>query len=138
MVHGKEKIAKILSRMKAQDSRKILDTIQVKNSELADEIRDMMFSFEDIIELSEKDMQLLHKQIDSKDLLLSMKGADDEIKEKLLNGISSNKKSILLEDLEMMGKVKLSDVQDARQRIMDIVREMIEAGKISLDDEWVE
>lgn len=138
MSFGKEKVAEILSHMKTDESKKILDTIQTENSELADEIRQMMFTFENILELCEKDMQQLHKRIDSKDLLLAMKGASDEIKEKLLSGISSNKKSMLIDDLEVMGKVKLSDVEESRQRIMDTVREMIEAGDISLDDEWVE
>ncbi|WP_373069706.1 FliG C-terminal domain-containing protein [Sulfurimonas sp.] len=138
MIFGKEKIAKILSRMKTQDSKKILDTISTKNIQLSNEIRELMFTFEDIMDLTTKDMQLLHKKIDTNDLLLAMKGLSDELKEKLLSGISSNKKTLLLEDFELMGKVKLSDVESSRQKIMDVIREMIETGEISLDDEWIE
>lgn len=138
MIFGKEKIAKILSRMKTKDSKKILESITSKNSQLADEIRELMFTFEDIINFTTQDMQLLHKNIDTNDLLLAMKGVSDELKEKLLSGISSNKKNILTEELELLGKVKISDVEAARQRIMEIIREKIEKGEISLDDEWVE
>ena len=135
---GKEKIAKILSRMKTQDSKKILETIATKDTQVASDIKELMFTFEDILEFTTKDMQLMHNKIDSADLLLAMKGVNEELKEKLLSGMSSRKKTILSGELELMGKVKLSDVEAARQRIMDIVREMLERGEVSLDDEWVE
>lgn len=135
---GKEKIAKILSNMKTKDSKQILGSISEKDTQLADEIRDLMITFEDIMELTEKEMQLLHKKIDSNDLLLAVKGASDELRDKLFSGLSERKKTILSEELELIGKVKLSDVEEARLRIVDVVREMIERGEISLDDEWVE
>lgn len=135
---GKEKIAKILSRMSSQDSKKILEYIASKNTQLSSEVRELMFTFEDILELTSKDMELLHKKIDTNDLLLSLKGTSDELKDKLFSGISTKKKMILTEEFELMGKVKKSDVEQARQRIMDTVREMMERGEISLDDEWVE
>jgi flagellar motor switch protein FliG len=138
MIHGKEKVAKILSRMNTQDSKKILETIALKNSQLADEIKELMFTFEDILEFTQKDMQLIHKNLDTNDLLLAMKGINDELKEQLLCGISSKKRSNLLEDLELLGKVRKSDVEDARQRILDTIRQMLESGEVSLDDEWVE
>lgn len=124
--------------MSTQDSQKILETIASKNSQLADEIKELMFTFEDILDFTAKDMQLIHKNLDTNDLLLAMKGTSGELKDKLLSGISSKKKSNLLEDLELMGKVKRSEVDDARGRIMDTVRKMLETGEVSLDDEWVE
>jgi flagellar motor switch protein FliG len=138
MMHGKEKIAKILSHMRSKDSKVILSDIASKDDKLADEIEQMMFTFEDILEFSAKDIQLLHKNIDKNDLLLAMKGLSPQLTDKLLSGVSSNKKTTILEDLEQMGKVKLSEVESARLHIMDIIRKMIEAGEISLDDEWIE
>jgi flagellar motor switch protein FliG len=138
VIFGKEKIAKILSRMKTQDSKKILESISTKNIQLSDEIRELMFTFEDIVDFTTKDMELLHKKIDTNDLLLALKGASDQLKEKLFSGISDRKKAILTEEFELMGKVKRSDVEEARQHIMDIVRKMIEDGEVSLDDEWIE
>ena len=137
-MYGKEKIAKILSRMGSKDSKKILEDIASKNAQLSSEVRELMFTFEDILELTSKDMELLHKKIETEDVLLSMKGAGDDLKNKLLSGISNKKKTILSEELELMGKVKKSDVEQARQRIMDTLREMIDRGEISLDDDWVE
>ena len=138
MIFGKEKVAKILSRLKTPDSKRILQTIALKNGKLADEIRELMFTFEDLVALSERDMQLLHAKIDKNDLLLSMKGATHELREHLLSGISTKKKTMLSEELELMGAVKRSDVEVARQRMTEMVRDMIESGEISLDDEWIE
>ncbi|MDX1295865.1 MAG: FliG C-terminal domain-containing protein [Sulfurimonadaceae bacterium] len=138
MIFGKEKIAKILSRLGMPDSGKVLDAIAAHNGQLAEEIRELMFSFEDLSELTERDMLLLHKKIDQNDLLLAMKGAGDELKEKLLTGISSKKRVLLTEEMELMGKVRRSDVEAARRRITDLVYELIERGEISLDDEWIE
>jgi len=138
MIFGKEKIAKILSRMNIKDSKKILESIAVKNNQLADEIEKLMFTFEDIIDLSVKDIQLLHSKIKTDDLLLALKGTNDELREKLFSGVSNNRKTVLTQEFELMGKVKLVDVEKARQKIMDTIREMIELGEISLDDEWVE
>lgn len=138
MIFGKEKVAKILSRLKTPDSKRILQTIALKNGKLADEIRELMFTFEDLVALSERDMQLLHAKIDKNDLLLSMKGATHELREHLLSGISTKKKTMLSEELELMGAVKRSDVEAARQRMTEMVRDMIESGEISLDDEWIE
>jgi flagellar motor switch protein FliG len=138
MIPGKEKIAKILSRLGMPDSGKVLEAIAEQNGQLAEEIRELMFTFEDLSELTERDMLLLHKQIDQNDLLLAMKGTSNELKEKLLTGISAKKRVLLTEELELMGKVKRSDVEAARRRITELVYEMIERGEISLDDEWIE
>ncbi len=138
MISGKEKVAKILSRMNSHDSSTTLDIIASKDAHLAQELKDLMFVFEDVLYLETKDIELLHKKINSDDLLLSMKGMSEDVRDKLLSGVSQKKKSMLLEDLKMMGKVKLSDVEAARQRILDIIRKMIERGEISIDDEWIE
>ena len=138
MILGKNKLAKILSRMGIADAKKILASIKIENGKLADEIRELMFSFEDVLNLSEKEMEEVHQKIDKKDLLLAMKGASEELKEKLLTGMSAKRREMFTEDLELMGKVKRKDVEAAQQRIADVLREMIEKGELSLDDEWVE
>jgi flagellar motor switch protein FliG len=138
MISGKDKIAKILSHMSTQDSKEILESISMKNNQLADEIKELMFTFDDILDLSVNDMQILHKKIQTNDLLLAVKDSSDEIKDKLFSGVSNRKKTIFVEEFELIGKVKRSDIEAARQRIMDTIREMVEQGEISLDDEWVE
>ena len=138
MILGKNKLAKILSRMGIADAKKILASIDTENGKLADEIRELMFSFEDVLNLSEKEMEEVHQKIDKNDLLLAMKGASEELKETLLTGMSAKRREMFREDLELMGKVKRKDVEAAQQRIADVLREMIEKGELSLDDEWVE
>ena len=137
MIHGKDKLAKILTRMDTQDSQQILSSITSQNNQLALGIKQLMFSFDEILQLHDADMQALHKRIQKEDLLLALKGASDEIKNKLFLGVSSRKKAMLIDELEFMGKVKKSDVLQARQRIMQTVYEMVQTGEISLDDEHI-
>ena len=120
------------------DAKKILASIKIENGKLADEIRELMFSFEDVLNISEKEMQEVHQKIDKNDLLLAMKGASEELKEKLLTGMSAKRREMFTEELELMGKVKRKDVEASQQRIVDVLREMIDKGELSLDDEWVE
>ena len=138
MISGKDKIAEILSHMNTQDSKQILESINTKNNQLAGEIKELMFIFDDILDFTINDMQLIHKKIQTNDLLLAAKGSSSELIDKLFSGVSQRKKTMLVEEFELIGQVKRSDVEEARQRIMNTIREMIETGEISLDDEWVE
>ena len=138
MLWGKEKVAKILSRLGTSDAKKILESIAAQDASLADEIRELMFTFEDLPDLGESDMRRLHAKVDPNDLLLALKGSSREMQTKLLSGISAKKRQMINEELELMGRVKRSDVEAARRRLLDVVRKMIDNGELSLDDEWIE
>ncbi len=135
---NKERVAKILSRLAPEDARKVLAYIADRNAGLSATLKELMFGFEDVTMLSEKEMQLLHQRIDSRDLVLALKGLDDAQKETMLRGMSAKRKATILSELELTGKVKAKDVEAARQRIADIAREMIEAGEISPGEAWIE
>lgn len=138
MITGKEKIAKILSRLASKEAKKVLAYIAEKNSRLSAQIEELMFGFEDVTMLSDKEMQLLHQKIDTHDLVLALKGLDESQTEALLRGLSAKRKELVLSELELTGAVKLKEVEAARQRIADAAREMIEKGEITPGEEWIE
>lgn len=138
MIPGKEKIAKILSRLASKEAKKVLAYIAKKNSRLSSDIEELMFEFEDVIMFSQKEMQLLHQKIDTDDLVLALKGLDESQREALLRGLSAKRQAMILSELELTGAVKLKEVEAARQRIADTAREMIEKGEIAPGEEWIE
>ncbi len=129
---GIRKVSEIINRMGRVESKALIDSIAEHNPELASQIRDMMFVFEDIIKLSDSDIQELLKHIDKKDLILALKGASDELKEKFFKNMSSRAAETLKEELEFLGAVKVKDVEKAQKVIVDIVRKLDEEGVISI------
>ena len=138
MFGNKEKLAKILSRFSSQDAAKVLAYIAQRDTPLSETIKKLMFGFGDIEMLSDKEMQRVHEKIDFHDLVLALKGLDDSQKETLLRGISAKRKATVLSELELTGAVKVKEVEAARQRIAQIVRDMIDAGEISPGEAWIE
>ena len=135
---NKERVAKILSRMTPEDAQKVLAYIADRNMPLSQRLKELMFGFEEVTMLSEKEMQLLHRKIDTRDLLLALKGLDESQQGMLLRGISAKRKAMILSELELTGAVKAKDVEAARQRIADVARAMIESGEISPGEAWIE
>lgn len=138
MWDNKERVAKMLSRLAPGDAQKVLAYIADRNMPLSETLKRMMFVFEDVTMLNEKEMQLLHQKIDARDLVLALKGLNESQKEVLLRGLSAKRKELVLSELELTGSVKVSEVKAARQRIADVAREMIESGEISPGEAWIE
>jgi flagellar motor switch protein FliG len=89
-----------------------------------------MFVFEDILKVNDKGIQAVLKEVDNEELCLALKTASDELKEKIFSNMSSRASELIKEDMEYMGPVRLSDVEAAQQRIVDIVRRLEEAGEL--------
>jgi flagellar motor switch protein FliG len=89
-----------------------------------------MFVFEDIMLVNDKGIQAVMKEVDNDELALSLKTASDELKEKIFNNMSERAAQLIREDMEYMGPVRLSDVENAQQKIVDIVRRLEDAGEI--------
>jgi len=92
-----------------------------------------MFLFEDLINLQDKDLQKLLREIDRKDLTLSLKITDDKLKDKIFSNMSERAAELLKEELEYMGMVKLKEVEAAQARIIDVVKSLEESGELSLN-----
>ena len=102
----------------------------MRDSELAEEIKRRMFVFEDIVTLDNRSVQRFLREVDNNDLALALKTASEEVKRVIFSNISKRLQDMLKEDMEFMGPVRLRDVEDAQQKIVNIIRRLEDAGEI--------
>lgn len=129
---GIEVVATMLNQMDRTMESDILEKIEETNPELAEKIKQLMFTFEDLLEIDDKSIQLLLKEVSSEDLSLALKGASDGLKEKMFKNMSERAAKMLREDLEAMGPVRVSDVERSQIKIAMITKKLGEEGKIAL------
>jgi len=129
-VGGVETVAEMLNLCDRTTEKSILEGIEAEDPDLVEEIRRLMFVFEDILLVNDKGIQAVLKEIDNDELCLALKTASDELKEKIFSNMSARASELIREDMEYMGPVRLSDVEAAQQRIVDVVRRLEEAGEI--------
>lgn len=110
--------------------KSIIETMEVQEPILADEIKKKMFVFEDIVLVDDRGLQRLFKEIDQKDLSLALKGVTDEVKEKFYKNMSKRAAEMLKEDMAYMGPVRMRDVDQAQQRIVKLVKKLESKGEI--------
>jgi flagellar motor switch protein FliG len=132
-IGGPQSLAQILNKISISQSKEILDKIEEIDPNTANEVQRLMFLFEDIIHIQDKDLQKLLREIDKKDLSLALKTAEEALKEKIFANMSERAADMLSEEIEFMGKVKLKEVEAAQQRIIEVVKRLEEAGEISLN-----
>ncbi|SNY13240.1 flagellar motor switch protein FliG [Orenia metallireducens] len=130
---GIDTIVDILNLADRATEKKILEDLDEQNPALAEEIRQKMFVFEDIIILTDRDIQILLRQVDTDDLALALKTVSDEVAEKIFNNQSKRAAEMLKEDIEYLGPVRISDVEEAQQRIVGQIRKLEEAGEIIIN-----
>ena len=129
-VGGVEPVAEILNAMDKASETRILSTIEESNPDLAEKIRELMFTFEDLTLIDSKQMQTVLKDVDKADLAMVPKTASDAVKELILSPVSTRAAEMLNDDLENMGPVKIADVENAQQKIIKIVKKLEEEGKL--------
>lgn len=127
---GVDTVVEILNSADRGTEKLILEDLEKEDAELADEIRQRMFIFEDVITLDDASIQRVVREVDSKDLAKALKGASEEVKERIYRNISKRAAEMLREDLDFMGPVRLREVEEAQQRIVGIIRRLDEAGEI--------
>jgi flagellar motor switch protein FliG len=127
---GVKLVVEILNRVDRGTEKTILESLEVQDPELAEEIKKLMFVFEDLVTLDDRSIQRVLREVESHDLALGLKGASDEVANKLFNNMSKRASEMLKEDIEFMGPVRLRDVEEAQQRIVNIVRKLEETGEI--------
>jgi flagellar motor switch protein FliG len=129
-VGGVEPVAEILNSVDKATETRILSSIEETNPELAEQIRELMFTFEDMALIDAKQMQLVMKDVDQADMVLALKTASDAVKELIFGSMSSRAAEMVREDLENLGPAKLSDVEASQQKIIKVVKKLEEAGTI--------
>ena len=127
---GVQPVAEMLNVMDKNTETSIMSRLEEKDPILAEEIRKLMFVFEDIIKIDDRGIQALLKEVDNQKLLLALKTAPEEVKEKIFKNLSSRAANMLREDLENLGPSKLSDVEGAQQEIVNVARRLESEGKI--------
>ncbi|MDR5658271.1 flagellar motor switch protein FliG [Serpentinicella sp. ANB-PHB4] len=127
---GLESIVDILNAVDRGTEKNIMDTLEIQDAELADEIRKRMFVFEDIINLDSASIQRFIKDVDNNDLTIALKGATEEVSEVIFANMSKRMAEMLKEDMEFMGPVRLRDVEESQQKIVNVIRSLEEAGEI--------
>jgi flagellar motor switch protein FliG len=137
---GVQSLVDIINRADRATERLILEGLEQDNEELADEVRQRMFVFEDIEQLDDRSVQLILRQVDGKDLAIALKGVRAQVKDKITSNMSQRAAANLLEEIELLGPVRLSTVEEAQGSIVRIIRALEESGQLVLTrtaDEFV-
>ncbi len=127
---GIDAVVEVLNGVDRQTEKTILDALEIQDPELAEEIKKRMFVFEDIVTLDNRSIQRVIRDCENEDLLLSMKVSSDEVKEIIFRNMSQRMAETFREEMEIMGPVRLRDVEDAQSRIVAVTRRLEDAGEI--------
>ena len=122
--------ASVMGKLDRTTETSILTAMDEVDQELADEIRNLRFTFEDILKIDDNGIQIMMKEIQQEDLLVSLKTASDDLKEKLYNNMSDRAALMLKEDLDSLGPTKMSDVEKGQQKIIAVCKKLEDEGKI--------
>lgn len=127
---GIQNIVDVLNRTDPGTLKVVMDFLEMDDPDLAEQIKRQMFVFEDIIMLDDRGIQLVLREVETKDLGLALKGSNPEVGQKILANMSSRAAQMLRDDMEFMGPVRLRDVEEAQQRIVKVIRKLEESGAI--------
>jgi flagellar motor switch protein FliG len=127
---GPKSVATVLNRIGVEKAKEILEHLEQKEPQIAQEVKNLMFLFEDIIYVDDRGIQRVLREIDKKDLALSLKVADERLKAKILGNMSERARELLEEELQYMGPVRLKEVEAAQARVVAVVKQLEEAGEI--------
>ena len=129
---GLQTLVDILNNVDRSTEDIVMETIEEEQTNMANDIRGMMFVFEDLLRVDDRGMREILKKVESQQLVLAMKTASEEMKQKILDNLSSRAAEMLLEDLEVMGPVRLTEVEEAQQGIVRAAKELEAEGTIVL------
>jgi flagellar motor switch protein FliG len=140
---GVESLAGILNHCDRATEKNIMEWLEIENQDIATQVRELMFVFEDIIQLDDSSIQRVLREVDSRDLATSLKGSKEEVKQKILKNMSERAQSVLLEDIEYMGPVRTKEVQKAQSKIVGVIKALEAVGEVTIyrggqEDELIE
>ena len=127
---GIQAVVEVLNEVDRSTERTILDTLEIQDPELAEEIKKRMFIFDDIVILDNRAIQRVIREVDNEDLQLALKVASDEVKDVIFKNMSQRMAETFKEEMEYMGPVRLRDVEEAQSRIVSTIRRLDEIGEI--------
>ncbi len=129
-IGGVDQVVEILNTTDRGTEKHIMEILEIEDPELADEIRKKMFVFEDILLLDNKAIQRVLREVDNADLELALKGTNEEVQNAIFTNLSKRLAEMIKEDMEFMGPVRMKDVEDAQQKIVNVIRKLEDTGEI--------
>lgn len=130
IVGGVDSVVAILNTVDRGTEKHIMENLEIEEPELADEIRKKMFVFEDILLLDDRAIQRVLRDVDNSDLAIALKGANEQVQNAIFNNLSKRLASMIKEDMDFMGPVRMKDVEEAQQKIVNIIRKLEDSAEI--------
>ena len=130
IIGGVDSVVEILNTVDRSTEKHIMETLEIDEPELADEIRKKMFVFEDILLLDDRAIQRVLRDVDNSDLGIALKGANEEVQNAIFNNLSKRLAVMIKEDMEFMGPVRMKDVEEAQQKIVNTIRRLEDSAEI--------
>ena len=130
IIGGVDQVVEILNAVDRGTEKHIMETLEIEEPELADEIRKKMFVFEDILLLDDRAIQRVLHDVDNNDLAMALKGSNEQVQNAIFNNLSKRLASMIKEDMEFMGPVRMKDVEEAQQKIVNIIRKLEDSAEI--------
>ncbi|MDE6995419.1 MAG: flagellar motor switch protein FliG, partial [Lachnospiraceae bacterium] len=128
IIGGVDAVVEILNTVDRGTEKHIMETLEIEEPELADEIRKKMFVFEDILLLDDRAIQRVLRDVDNGDLATALKGSNEEVQNAIFNNLSKRLAAMIKEDMEFMGPVRMKDVEEAQQKIVNVIRKLEESS----------
>ena len=130
VIGGVDAVVEILNTVDRGTEKHIMESLEIEEPELADEIRKKMFVFEDILLLDDRAIQRVLRDVDNSDLAIALKGANEQVQNAIFNNLSKRLASMIKEDMDFMGPVRMKDVEEAQQKIVNIIRKLEDSAEI--------
>ena len=127
---GLETVVELINRVDRTTERTIIENLEVQDPELAEEIKKRMFVFEDIIMLDDRSLQMVLREVETKDIGLALKGVSEEVANKIFRNMSKRASEMLKEEIEFMGPVRIRDVEESQQKVVNVIRRLEDSGEI--------
>ncbi len=130
IIGGVDSVVEILNSVDRGTEKHIMESLEIEEPELADEIRKKMFVFEDILLLDDRSIQRVLRDVDNNDLGIALKATNEQVQNAIFNNLSKRLATMIKEDMEFMGPVRMKDVEEAQQKIVNIIRKLEDSGEI--------
>ena len=131
-IGGPKAVAEILNSTGRSTEKAVLERLDAMDLELAEEVRNQMFVFDDIAKLTDREIQMILREVDTKDLAVALKGANEEMQDRIFGNMSERVGTMLKEEMQFGGPVRMSDVEEVQLRIVQSVRQLEEAGQVTI------
>ena len=141
-VGGLDPLVEMINRADRTTERLLLENLENKDAELAEEVRSRMFMFEDIVTIDDRSIQLVLRQVESAELVVALKGVSDDVKERILRNLSARAREGIVDEMDLLGPIRLKQVEEAQAKVVQAIRQLEASGQLVIsrggEDEFVD